>query len=304
VPAGDICKSIGALNAGATTSFTFTATVTGSSQTTTGKFDNFATANFDGPLGSQSAQSEIVTLSYGAVGIDLASQVGFNKDFVQAGKSTTITASVTNFGPSADSNPSLELVAQDGAKLTVKNVPAGCVKTATTTMLCNAAALGISASNPLAAGAKASVTFTVTPKRSATSFKVWATARTGHSTADSNSSNDTAETMLYVNHKPKAKIANAKAKAGGKPIQIKMATKISDSDGDTLRITLGKVKYGKAKVNGDVITYTPPKKWTGTFKIRYTVNDGKGGTAKSWIVIKVSKSGGSSGGRHCFKAGC
>jgi uncharacterized repeat protein (TIGR01451 family) len=304
VPAGDVCKNVGALSAGASTSFTFTTTVTGASQSTTGKFDNLATATFDGPLGPQSAQSEIVTLSYGATGIDLASEVGFATDFVQAGKPTTITASVINLGPSSDSNPSLELVAQDGAKLTVSRVPIGCTKTATTTLLCNATVLGITGANPLAPGEKASVTFTVTPSKTATSFKVWATAKTGHSTADSNESNDTAETMLYVNHKPKAKIASAKAKAGGKPIQIKMATKISDSDGDTLRITLGKVKYGKAEVNGDVITYTPPKTWTGTVKIRYTVNDGKGGTAKSWIVIKVSKSGGSSGGRHCFKAGC
>ena len=113
--------------------------------------------------------------------------------------------------------------------------------------------------------------------------------------------------MLYINHKPKAKIAKAKAKAGGKPVQITLASKISDVDGDTLRITLGKVKQGSAEVNGDVFTYTPPKKWTGTFKIRYTVNDGKGGTAKSWIVIKVTKSGssgGSSGVTQCFIAGC
>jgi uncharacterized repeat protein (TIGR01451 family) len=307
VPAGDVCKNLGALNAGATTSFTITGTVTGASQSTTGKFDNFATATFDGPLGSQTAQSQIVTLSYGPVGIDLASQVGFTTDFVQARKSTTITASVTNLGPSSDPNPTLELVAQDGAQMIVANFPIGCAITATTAMLCNAAALGISAANPLSPGATASVTFTVTPKRTATSFKVWATAKTGHTTADSNASNDTAETMLYINHKPKAKIAKAKAKAGGTPIQIKLATKISDVDGDSLRITLGKVKHGTAEVSGDVITYTPPKKWTGTVKIRYTVNDGKGGTAKSWIVIKVTKpgsSGGSGGVKYCFIAGC
>ena len=307
VPAGDVCKNLGELNAGASTSFTITGTVTGASQSTTGEFDNYATATFDGPLGSQTAQSQIVTLSYGSVGIDLASKVGFTTDFVQAGKSTTITASVTNLGPSADTNPTLELVAQDGAQMTVSNVPAGCTQTATTTMLCNAAALGISAANPLNAGAMASVSFTVTPKRTATSFKVWATAKTGHTTADSNSSNDTAETMLYVNHKPKAKPVKGTAKAGGTPIQIKLATKISDVDGDSLRITLGKVKHGSAEVSGDVVTYTPPKKWTGTFKIRYTVDDGKGGTAKSWIVIKVTKSGsygGSNGVTQCFIAGC
>ena len=83
-----------------------------------------------------------------------------------------------------------------------------------------------------------------------------------------------------------------------------MATKISDIDGDTLRIKLGKVEYGTAVVDGDVVTYTPPKKWTGTLKIRYTINDGKGGKARSWIVIKVSKKGGSGGVKYCFMAGC
>jgi uncharacterized repeat protein (TIGR01451 family) len=307
VTAGEVCKNIGGLDSGASTLFTFTASITGTSQASTGKFDNYATATYDGPLGSQSAQSQIVTLAYGPVGIDLASQVGFTSDFIQAGKSTTITASVKNLGPSADSNPSLELIAQDGAKLTVKNVPAGCAQTSITTMLCNATALGISSANPLTPGASASVTFTVKPKRSATSFKVWATAKTGHTTADSNASNDTSETMLYINHKPKAKVAKIKAKAGGTPVQLNLASKISDVDGDTLRITLGKVKYGTAEINGDAVTYTPPAKWTGTFKIRYNVNDGKGGKAKSWIVIKVTKSGssgGSGGVKYCFKSGC
>jgi hypothetical protein len=119
--------------------------------------------------------------------------------------------------------------------------------------------------------------------------------------------------MLYVNHKPKAKIARAEAKAGGKPVQINMAPKISDIDGDALQVTLGKVKYGKAKISGGIVTYTPPKKWTGTLKIRYTVTDGKGGKDKSWIIIKVSKddtsngsngSNGSSGVQYCLKSGC
>jgi uncharacterized repeat protein (TIGR01451 family) len=307
VPAGDICKSLRTLNSGASTSFTFTATVTGASQSSPSKFDNYATATFRGPLGSQSAQSQIITLSYGVTGIDLTSRIAFTTDFVQAGKSTTVTASVTNLGPSSDSNPSLELVAQSGASLTVSGVPAGCAKISTTKMLCNATALGVSVANPLAPGKTASVRFTVTPSKSASSFKVWAKAKTGYLAGDSNSKNDTSESMLYVNHKPKAKKAKGKAKAGGKQVKIKMATKISDVDGDALRITLGKVKHGKAKVKGDVITYTPPKRWTGTFKIRYTVNDGKGGKAKSWITIKVSKSRNSSGSgkvKRCFISGC
>jgi uncharacterized repeat protein (TIGR01451 family) len=312
VPAGDVCKNLGALNAGATTSFTITGTVTGASQATTGQFDNYATATYDGLLGSHSAISEVITLKYGALTADLASSVSFiqgatTTDYIQAGKSTTITASITNLGPTSDPNPILELVAQDGAKLTVKNVPAGCTQTAATTLSCNAAALGISAANPLMPGAKASLSFTVTPKRTSTSFKVWATAKTGVMAGDPNVENDTSETMLYVNHKPKAKLAKATAKAGGDAIKIPLAKKISDIDGDALRIKLGKVKYGSATVTGDIVTFTPPKKWTGTFKIRYTVTDGKGGKANSFIVIKVKKSG-SSGGfggvKHCFNAGC
>jgi hypothetical protein len=101
--------------------------------------------------------------------------------------------------------------------------------------------------------------------------------------------------------------SKATAKAGGAPIKIPLAKKISDVDGDSLRITLGKVKHGSATVTGDIVTFTPPKKWTGTFKIRYTVTDGKGGTTNSFIVIKVKKSGssgGSSGVKYCFKSGC
>jgi hypothetical protein len=132
-------------------------------------------------------------------------------------------------------------------------------------------------------------------------------AKTGVTAGDPNAENDTSETMLYVNHKPRAKIAKATAKAGGAAIKIPLAKTISDVDGDTLRIKLGKVKYGKATVTGDIVTFTPPKKWTGTFKIRYTVTDGKGGKANSFIVIKVKKSGSSSGSggvKYCFIAGC
>jgi hypothetical protein len=255
----------------------------------------------------------VITLKYGALTADLASSVSFSQgstttDYIQAGKSTTITASITNLGPTSDPNPTLELTAQDGAQLTVANVPAGCTQTATTTLSCNAAALGISAANPLTPGAKASISFTVTPKRTSTSSKVWATAKTGVTAGDPNAENNTSETMLYVNHKPKAKLAKATAKAGGAAIKIPLAKKISDVDGDALRITLGKVKYGSATVTGDIVTFTPPKKWTGTFKIRFTVTDGKGGTTNSFIVIKVKKSGSSSGGSNgvtqCFIAGC
>jgi hypothetical protein len=114
--------------------------------------------------------------------------------------------------------------------------------------------------------------------------------------------------MLYVNHKPRAKVAKAKAKVGGASVQIPLADYISDIDGDTLRVVLGKVKHGSATISGDIVTFTPPKKWTGTFKIRYVVYDGKGGKTNSVIVIKVTKSGSGSnkpdGPNRCFVSGC
>jgi len=114
--------------------------------------------------------------------------------------------------------------------------------------------------------------------------------------------------MLYVNHKPRAKVVKAKAKAGGTNVQIPLADYISDIDGDTLRVMLGKVKHGSATISGDIVTFTPPKKWTGTFKIRYIVYDGKGGKTNSVIVIKVTKSGSGSkkpdGPNRCFVSGC
>jgi uncharacterized repeat protein (TIGR01451 family) len=310
VPRGDICKDIGTLRAGESISIGFNATVTGASELTTGSFDNFATATFNGPLGPQTSKSQVVTLDYGSMGIDLASQVSFAKDFIQAGKSTTVTASVTNLGPSSDINPSVKLVAQDGANLIASKVPTGCIKEATNTLLCNASALGVSITKPLEPGATASVSMRVTPKLTSSSFKVWATAITGHSEPDSNLTNNNSETFLYVNHKPKAKIAKANVVANGKPVQINLASKISDIDGDALQIELGQVEHGNAKVSGGIVTYTPPKQWTGTFKIRYSVTDGKGGTDKSWIIIKVSKSGissgsnGSNGVKYCLKSGC
>jgi uncharacterized repeat protein (TIGR01451 family) len=308
IPTGEVCKNIGPLNSGETTSFTLTGTLTGASKSTTGEFDNRVTGTFNGPLGPQAAVSDIVTVKYGIATADLAAGIFWSQDFIQSGKTSAITGTVTNLGPADDPNPTLELSAQEGAKLKVVKVPAGCIKTATMTLTCSAAAFGISQSNPLTPGMSASVSFIVRPAKSTSSMKTWATVKTSVSDGDPNPDNDTAETMLYVNHKPKAKTAKATAKAGGVAIQIPLATKISDVDGDTLRITLGKVKYGTASVNGEIVTFTPPKKWTGTFKIRYNVSDGKGGKAKSWIVIKVTKpssSGrGSNGVKYCFKSGC
>jgi hypothetical protein len=83
-----------------------------------------------------------------------------------------------------------------------------------------------------------------------------------------------------------------------------LATKISDVDGDSLGIKLGKVKYGSANVAGDIVTYTPPKNWDGKFAIPYSVSDGKGGKARSLIVVTVIPESSGNPEISCFKAGC
>jgi hypothetical protein len=114
---------------------------------------------------------------------------------------------------------------------------------------------------------------------------------------------------LYVNHKPRAKIAKTSAIAGGRAVTFSLASKISDQDGDSLGVTLGKVKYGSARIVGDVVTFTPPKNWDGKFSIPYTVRDGKGGLAKSLIAVTVqpkptSKPTVDPPARPCFRTGC
>jgi hypothetical protein len=123
-------------------------------------------------------------------------------------------------------------------------------------------------------------------------------------------------TKLYVNHKPRAKVAKTSAITGGKAVTFSLASKISDEDGDALGVTLGKVKYGSARVVGDVVTFTPPKDWNGKFSIPYSIRDGKGGIAKSLIAvtvkpkptvdpsIKPTSKPVVDPGRYCFKAGC
>lgn len=299
-----ICKNLGTLAAGATTSFTIAGTVNGASQVSPGYFENQVTTTYEGPFGIQRAISDSVTIEYGALNTDLATTIEFSKDYIQAGQSAELVASVTNLGPTADPQPVLNLFAQEGSKLTLATLPAGCSKTSSTSMSCSAAALGVSGENPLSAGETAQIKLVVTPARTTSWLTVWATSATSLGASDANSSNDTSSTKIYVNHKPRAKIATISTLTGGKAIKFSIATKLSDVDGDSLGIKLGKVKYGSATVAGDIVTYTPPKNWDGRFAIPYIVSDGKGGKARSLIVVTVKPNSSINPGISCFKAGC
>jgi hypothetical protein len=156
----------------------------------------------------------------------------------------------------------------------------------------------------LSAGETAQIKLVLKPARTTSWLTVWATSKSSLGNADANYSNDTSTTKIYVNHKPQAKIATISTVTGGKAIKFSLATKLSDVDGDSLGIKLGKVKHGSAKVSGDIVTYTPPKNWNGKFAIPYKVSDGKGGRARSLIVVTVNPDSSGNPGISCFRAGC
>ena len=304
VPSGEICKDLGTINAGTTKSFTISGTLNGAAIGTTNEFSNRVSVTFTGPLGEQQAVSDEVVVAYGNPTADLASQITFTRNFIQAGQSSTVTIKIANLGAASDSNPSVDVVAQAGAKLTIPSLPTGCSKLSTTTMRCSAVAFGISSANKLDPGESKSLRFSVVPASSTSSLQAWATVTTGVAAGDPNPTNDVSDDLLYVNHKPAAKAISIKAKAGGKPVQVSLASKVSDPDGDSLHIRLGKVKHGKATVQGRVLTYTPPKNWSGKFKIRYYVSDGKGGRDRAWITIRVSQAKNTGRVHYCIKSGC
>jgi uncharacterized repeat protein (TIGR01451 family) len=315
-PPQTICKKLNSLDAGESATFTISGTINGASQSSAGIFDNQASATYEGPFGTQRAISESVSIKYGALITDLATTVAFSRDYIQAGQNATLTASITNLGSASDPDPVLRLTAQNGAKLSLAAMPAGCATISTTSISCNASALGVSSTDPLISGETVDLKLTVKPARTTSWLTVWATSETSLAGSDANSSNDTSMTKLYVNHKPRAKIAKTTAIAGGDAVTFSLASKISDVDGDSLGVTLGKVKYGSASIAGDVVTFTPPKNWDGKFSIPYTVRDGKGGLAKSLIAVTVkpkptvvpsinpTSKPVVDPGRYCFKAGC
>ena len=303
VPADQICKNLGSISAGATKTFLITGDLNGASMSKPNTFSNRVTATFRGPLGEQSAISDEVVTEYGVPATDLATRFTFVKNYIQAGATTTAKVVIRNLGPASDPNPRVRFVAQSGAKLTLTTMPSGCRKLSNTSVECSAAAFGISASNPFTAVEIATLNFTAKSAENTTSLKVWATVYSSLASGDSNPNNDTSDDFLYVNHKPKAKNFSVESKVKGKAVRVALASKVLDPDKDSLKLVLGKIAHGAGKIEGQVFTYTPPKEWSGTFRARYYVSDGKGGFTKAWITITVKPTK-SDYVRPCFVFGC
>jgi hypothetical protein len=91
----------------------------------------------------------------------------------------------------------------------------------------------------------------------------------------------------YINHFPLAQ-NDAAIATDGQPLTINVLSNDSDADGDALTVTaVTPPAHGTATIAGGAIVYTPAIPFTGTDTFRYTVNDGRGGTASAMVTITV-----------------
>ncbi len=269
----------------------------GTSPTT---FSNSASATYSGSAGAHTAISNSVTTEYAHLPADLNIGLEFDKALVQANQPASLTVTISNFGAAPDANPSVVLTIPQG--MTV-NLPAGSACQINADQLtCPAAAFGISGSHELTAGSTASVSIPVTPSAEAGIYEISGTVTTGVADGDPNLSNNTALHAITVNRAPTATPATLTAKQGGASVKVNLTANVADVDGNKLKIKLAHLpsKYGKVKIKGKVVTFTPNSHWSGTVKLAYTVRDGHGGSAKSYITITVTKHSVKSSHRYCF----
>ena len=286
VQSGQICKIINTLAAGAYTEITITGTVNGTSQLTAGVFTNQADAHYKSHLGDNVAVSNRTTTEYGPLAVDLMSELEFSDDYIQAGDETTLEASITNFGPINDEDPSVELLITRGAA-SVSTLPTGCVPTTTTRVTCSAEAFGISPSQPLEPRQSKTLKIDVRPDALHSGLLMKQIVHTGVVAGDVNVTNNTSYAQVAINHVPVAEPLKIIARAGGPAIVTSLDTHVSDPDEDALHILVGQSMHGTVMQLGTRIRYAPPGQWHGTQRVGYTVSDGKGGATESYIVIVV-----------------
>lgn len=75
----------------------------------------------------------------------------------------------------------------------------------------------------------------------------------------------------------------------GTPVDLDLASVMSDANGDGLRIVLDPPSVGSADVSGTIVTFTPPAGFTGIATIRYELHDDHGGIWGSHIRVAVGE---------------
>ena len=92
----------------------------------------------------------------------------------------------------------------------------------------------------------------------------------------------------YTNHFPIAQ-DDAAASVDGAPVTIDVLANDTDPDGDSLVLTgVTAPAHGVASIAGTAIVYTPALNATGSDTFRYTVSDGRGGSAGATVTVSLS----------------
>ncbi len=129
-------------------------------------------------------------------------------------------------------------------------------------------------------------TITYTPVRGFTGVDVFT-----YTISDPGNLNSTARVTVSVgavNHAPRAVNDNAMT-AQDTPVTVAVLNNDSDSDGDTLTvIAVGPPASGGTRTDGNTVTYTPLRGFSGTDSFTYTISDPKGLTAVAMVNVTVT----------------
>src|SRR6185295_2499094 len=91
----------------------------------------------------------------------------------------------------------------------------------------------------------------------------------------------------YTNHFPVAQNDTVIA-TDNQPLTIAVLSNDSDADGDALVLSaVTPPAHGTAAISGGAIVYTPTIPFSGTDTFRYTISDGRGGSASVTVTVDV-----------------
>ncbi|MCX6404825.1 MAG: Ig-like domain-containing protein [Actinobacteria bacterium] len=252
-----------------------------------GTISNFALATYGGHQGPSTAFSNVVTTDYAKLSTDLALALNFTKPYVQAGSPVKLRSRITNYGPSADDAPKLQLTIPAGLTRTSK-LPNGC-KQETRKITCAPTGLRIGLGESLLPGKSVQLDLVFLAAAGQSKYRVYGVTQTGNTSGDSNLSNNFARALVGVNHPPVARRIFMSTSTGANAITQSISNSISDPDLDSLQVTLGAVPSGKGSLRlvGSNLVYIPNETYAGTFTVQYFLSDGRGGKASSVITVQV-----------------